>query len=135
MNRRPPKIVEKYVFDGCVRPQVPVVFDSANVIENESTLQAVVIADNAGDDDDQTEPRLHPHARSSAGTKWKKKSIDNEKQYIQIKQQKTEKEKKKPEEVASGDSRAMLTSPHIIFAFMWGGQEEYFSQLFTQRGS
>lgn len=66
MNRRSPEIIEKDVFDRSMRPQIPVVFNGTNVIKNESTVQTVVIADNACDDDDQTEPRLHAHARSSA---------------------------------------------------------------------
>lgn len=47
MHRCTPEVIEKNVGEWCVGPEIPVVFDSTYIVENETAVATVVIANDA----------------------------------------------------------------------------------------
>lgn len=50
----PPKVIEKDVLERNVWSQVPIVFDGADVVEDEAAVKAVVITDDTCHHQDET---------------------------------------------------------------------------------
>lgn len=48
LDRSSPKVVEEYVLYGRVWTQIPIVFNGADVVEDETAVETIVVADYAG---------------------------------------------------------------------------------------
>lgn len=48
VHRRPPEVVQEHILDRRVRPQVAVFLDRADIVEHKATVEAVVVAQDAG---------------------------------------------------------------------------------------
>lgn len=54
MHRCAPKIIQKYVNQRRVRSQISVIFDGTDIVEDEATVAAVVVAHDASEHHDST---------------------------------------------------------------------------------
>jgi len=69
MHGRSPEIIEKYIPERGVRPQVSIVLDSAYVVEDEAALTAVVVGNQAGCHYNQRQQVLSRHLPPASSTK------------------------------------------------------------------
>lgn len=54
VHRGAPEIIEEYVYPGRVRAQISVVLNGTNIIENETTMETVMVANNTREHHDST---------------------------------------------------------------------------------
>lgn len=52
MHWRSPEIVEEHILQWTVRPEIAILFDCADVVEDEAAVERVVEAENADERDD-----------------------------------------------------------------------------------
>lgn len=61
MHRCAPEVVEKNVDEWCVWPQIPVVFDSADIVKNEPAIATVVVANDTREHHHGPQSMLQSH--------------------------------------------------------------------------